>query len=126
MREPLHYGANCLASKSVFASVSDLKADWFPPVLSKYRSRQECIPVGCVLPAAVAIQRGSLPGTPRDQAPPWNQAPHAPGIPQYRNPARNRCIPRTRQPPVDRHTPVNILPCPKLRLRAVKIMTTKC
>ena len=23
-------------------------------------------------------------------------------------------------PPVDRHTPVNILPCPKLRLRAVK------
>ena len=24
-------------------------------------------------------------------------------------------------PPVDRHTPVNILPCPKLRLRAVKI-----
>ena len=26
-------------------------------------------------------------------------------------------------PPVDRHTPVNILPCPKLRLRAVKMST---
>ena len=24
-------------------------------------------------------------------------------------------------PPVDRHTPVNLLPCPKLRLRAVKM-----
>ena len=24
-------------------------------------------------------------------------------------------------PPVDRHTPVNILPCPQLRLRAVNI-----
>ena len=95
----MHYGANCLASKSVFVSVSDLKADWFPPVLSKYRSRQECIPVGCVLPAAVAIQGGLYQATPRDQAPPWNQAPHAPGIPQDRNPARNRCTPRTRQPP---------------------------
>ena len=39
--------------------------------------------------------------TPRDQAPPTR---HPPG-------------PGT--PPVDRHTPVNILPCPKLRLRAV-------
>ena len=28
----------------------------------------------------------------------------------------------TPPPPVDRHTPVNILPCPKLRLRAVKIL----
>ena len=27
--------------------------------------------------------------------------------------------PRTSPPLVDRHTPVNILPCPKLRLRAV-------
>ena len=46
--------------------------------------KQECIPVGCVPPAAVAVG-GSPPCT----------------------------------PPVDRHTPVNILPCPKLRLRAV-------
>ena len=28
---------------------------------------------------------------------------------------------QTRHPPVDRQTPVNILPCPKLCLRAVKI-----
>ena len=30
--------------------------------------------------------------------------------------------PGTMHPPVDRHTPVNILPCPKLRLRAVNIL----
>ena len=29
-------------------------------------------------------------------------------------------VPPGVEPPVDRHTPVNILPCPKLRLRAVK------
>ena len=46
------------------------------------------------IPVAVAVRERSPPGTP----------------------------PGTRQPPpVDRHTPVNILPCPKLRLRAVKI-----
>ena len=33
------------------------------------------------------------------------------------------CTPQDHAPPlVDRHTPVNILPCPKLRLRAVTIM----
>ena len=32
--------------------------------------------------------------------------------------------PRDHAPPVDRHTNVNILPCPKLRLRAVKILPT--
>ena len=54
--------------------------------------QQECIPVGCV-------PEGSPPGTPLDQAPPG-----------------------TRHPPVDKHTPVNILPCPKLRLRSVIMM----
>ena len=32
---------------------------------------------------------------------------------------------RSGTPPVDRHTPVNILPCPKLRLRAVKVHNPK-
>ena len=59
-----------------------------------WHEQQECIPVGCVPPAAVAVRRGSPPGSP----------------------------PGSRHPPVDRHTPVNILPCPKLRLWAVKIL----
>ena len=70
-------------------------------------TKQECIPVGCVPPAAVAVG-GSPPAppdqAPQEQAPPWDQAPHS-----------------GPDPPVDRHTPVNILPCPKLRLRAVII-----
>ena len=61
-----------------------------------YRSfrimKLECIPVGCVPPTAVAVGGASPPETPLDQA-----------------------------LPVDRRTPVNILPCPKLRLQAVII-----
>ena len=46
-----------------------------------------------------------------DQAPPlWDQAPPGPGTHLW-----------DQAPPVDRQTPVNILPCPKLRLRAVII-----
>ena len=73
-----------------------------------YKIKQECIPVGCVPPAAVAASVGSQPDPlPPEQAPPGaspppDQAPPAPG-----------------SPPVDRHTPLNILPCPKLRLQAV-------
>ena len=61
------------------------------------------------------------PGTrhPRDQAPP----PPGPGIPlgpgTHSPSTRHHTGPGT--PLVDRHTPVNLLPCPKLRLRAVKI-----
>ena len=64
------------------------------------------------------------PGTPLGPDPTWDQAP--PGIstpPQSRHhpgPGTPLQAP-PRQPPVDRHTPVNILPCPKLRLRAVII-----
>ena len=72
---------------------------------------QECIPVGCVPPAAVAIPGGrSQPGTPRTRHRP-DQAPPTPGA---------------GTPPVDRHTPVNILPCPKLRLRAVIKQSLVC
>ena len=61
--------------------------------------KQECMPVGCVPPAAVAVRGGLHQAPPRIRHPPGDQA----------------------LPTVDRHTPVNILPCPKLRLRAVKI-----
>ena len=64
--------------------------------LLKQYNKQECIPVGCVLPTAVAIPGGSPPDTP-----PWEQT-----LPDQ-------------APSVDRHMPVNILPCPKLHLRAV-------
>ena len=63
------------------------------------------------MPAAVAIQGMGIhppgPDNPlRDQDPP---GPDPPG-PDPSHPT-----------PVDRHTPANILPCPKLRLRAVNI-----
>ena len=52
------------------------------------QKKQECIPVGCVLPAAVAVWVGLRqvpippgPGTPPDQAPPLG-----PGTPGTRHP----------------------------------------
>ena len=47
-----------------------------------------------------------------------------PGGVATRHPPLEQASPRSRHPPgagtpVDRHMPVNILPCPKLRLRAV-------
>ena len=57
--------------------------------------------------------------------PPGTRHPPGPGTPQTRPPGTRYC-PRTKHSPpgsgipaVDRHTPVNILPCPRLRLRAV-------
>ena len=102
--------------------------------LLNLKSKQECIPVGCVPPAAVACPGGSprsrplpeqalLPSRhtplgpePPEQAPPQSrQTPLGPE-------SLEQAPPRTRLPlPMDRHTPVNILPCPKLRLRAVNI-----
>ena len=68
--------------------------------------------------------------TPREQVPSHEQAhplgagtPLEQAPPRSRHPPRDQTIPSPRRrhpPPVDRHTPVNILPCPKLRLRAVK------
>ena len=52
--------------------------------------------------------------TPQDQAPPsWDQAPHAPLGPDPLGPGTL----------MDRHEPVNILPCPRLRLWVVIICT---
>ena len=67
---------------------------------------------------------------PPDQPPSWtspsgpgtlsrDQALPGPGTPQDQAPPRSRHPPGAGTPPVDRHTLVNILPCPKLRLRVV-------
>ena len=53
--------------------------------------------------------------TPQDQAPLPGPDPPGAGTPH----PGTRHPPLAQAPPVDRHTPVNILPCPKLRLRAV-------
>ena len=96
---------------------------------------QECIPVGCIPPAAVAIGGVSNrhpppqttqpqgPGTPWDQAPSQTryhleQAPPRPDTPGS-DTSLEQVAPGSRHPPVDRHRSVNILPSPKLRLRAV-------
>ena len=82
--------------------------------------KQECIPVGCIPPTAVAITGGS-PHPP----PPWEQAPP----PREQAPPQEQG-PRSRHPPGPDpptcgqnswHTLLKILPCPKLRLRAVNI-----
>ena len=71
---------------------------------------------------------GSPPGTPPEQPPPGPGNPPGPGTPPDQAPPRTRhppdqAPPRTR-PPCEQnswHTLVKILPCPKLRLRAVNI-----
>ena len=75
----------------------------------------------------------SPPGTPSEEAPPRAGTPqsrHPPraGTPQSRQPPWSRppweqAPPWTRHPPCEQnswHMPMKILPCPKLRLRAVK------
>ena len=90
--------------------------------------QSHCIPVGCVLPAAVAIGGVSIPTHPGTRHPSPGPGTPGPGtLPRTRYHPRTRHSPppRTRPPmdqvppPVDRHSSVNILPCPKLRLRAV-------
>ena len=58
-----------------------------------------CLPGGCV--QGVFVCRGVLRGLPRGCTPPAH------------------CMLGYPHPPVDRQTPVKILPCPKLRLRAL-------
>ena len=67
---------------------------------------------------------------PPDQAPLKQASPQTRHTPRAGTPSlQSRHSPGADTPtpgpsPVDRHTPVNILPCPKLRLRAVKIPLT--
>ena len=85
--------------------------------LLKKFAKQEWIPIGCVPSAAVPVPGGSPhthTHTPQDQA-----SPPEPGTPWDQ-----AHTPRTRHPPCEQnswHTPVKILPCPKLRLQAVTI-----
>ena len=85
---------------------------------------QECIPVGCVPPAAVAVPGGL------HQAPPGSRHPPGPGPSDRHNPPREQKPPRDQAPPGTRHspeadppdqalplwkesqTPVETLPCP--------------
>ena len=107
------------------------------------KRKQDCIPVGCVPSVTVAVCfRGGLHTPPLEQAPPhpppvadplWRRHPLEQAYPWTRHPPRPGTplgpgTPQSRPPSwdhapsplVDRHTPVNILPCPKLRLRAEK------
>ena len=59
-------------------------------VFGQNYAKQECILVGCVPPAAVAVPGGSPPGTP---TPPQKQTPPGAGTPQDQTP------PGTRHPP---------------------------
>ena len=61
---------------------------------------QECIPVGCIPPAAVAVLMGLHQAPPREQAPPSNEQ----TSPGSRHPPQSRHLPGTRHPPVDRMT----------------------
>ena len=103
--------------------------------------KQECIPVGCVPSAAVAV-RGSPPGAPGKQAPPGTRPPRpgtlleqtppeqtlpGPGTPLEQTPWSRHPPEQTPQEqaspcgPNSWHTLLKILPCRKLGLRAVNI-----
>ena len=108
-------------------------------------NKQECIPVGCVPPAAVAVggrgpgqfplnsplgvgldqiplnfPLGCGPGDPPEPGNPPQAHPPGPGTPQDQATPRPG-IPRGQAPlpRTESQTPVKKLPCPKLRLRAV-------
>ena len=57
-----------------------------------FSEKQECIPVGCILPTAVAIWGASQPGTPRT-------GPQPPGI----GILSEQALPRSRHRPQNRH-----------------------
>ena len=75
----------------------------------KHVCKQECIPVGCVAPAAVAVLGGGL-----HQAPPWEQTPTpGPGPPEADPPDQappRADPPRDQAPPLwtESQTPVKI------------------
>ena len=95
--------------------------------------RQECIPVGCIPPAAVAVRGGLHQAHPREQTPRsrpprpatlWEQAP--PWDSTHTPSCCKACWDTTCDACWDStplwtewQTRVKILPCPKLRLRAV-------
>ena len=51
----------------------------------EFSKKQECIPVGCVPPAAVAVRGGCPPGTPLGAGTPQDQTPPGPDTPCEQN-----------------------------------------
>ena len=63
---------------------------------SNFLCEQECMPVGCILPAHYHTERGvSLTETPLDRDPPWTETPRT-ETPPDRDPPRD---PRGQRPP---------------------------
>ena len=85
----------------------------FYAVFSKNLAKQECIPVECVTPAAVAAP-GGLHQAPQEQAPPFDQAP-----PQSRPPWDQ--APPGAHPP--EHKPPESTPSPLTESDTCKIIT---
>ena len=67
------------------------------------KNQQECIPVGCVPPAAVAVLGGSPPGTPPGPGTPLDQASPDQAPPHTWQPPRNQATPPGADPPRTRH-----------------------
>ena len=113
---PIHFNITIARYRNKEVGISNLKPGTFlrvPRVSSKHFATR--MHSSRMRSARSSSRPGGSPsGTPlRNQAPPPRTRHHPPGT---------RHPPRTRHPlPVDSHTPVNILPCPKLRLRAVKM-----
>ena len=69
-------------------------------------NKQECIPVGCVPPTAVAVLGGSPPGTPQEEAPPREEAPpprRKQPLPPGGSTPQGRSTPRESTPPGRKH-----------------------
>ena len=59
----------------------------------QFQFQQECIPVGCLPPAAVAVPGGLHQAPPLDQAPPGPGNPPGPGTPWDQAPPREQTPP---------------------------------
>ena len=109
----------CISRKELSIKFSSCKyfsivgeMDWFISKCSEKNSKWECIPVGCVPPAAVAVPGASTRHPPWSRPPPpWEQTP-----PEQTPSTRSRQPPRadTSREQNSWQTPLKILPCPKL------------
>ena len=108
---PIHFNITIARYRNKEVGISNLKPGTFPRVprvSSKHFATR--MHSSRMRSARSSSRPGGLHQAPPSgtRHPPQDQAPPPPS--------------GTRHPlPVDRHTPVNILPCPKLRLRAVKM-----
>ena len=87
-----------------------------------FKKKQECIPVGCVPPAAVAVGGVSTRHHPRSRHPPQDQTPQS-RYPPGTRPPWSRYPPRTKPPKqvppplwTESQTPVKNITFPQLRL----------